>query len=212
VRLDSKSGLLAVSLASLGRCLLLGGGLPSTGLRLLLPPPHLTSVALLEREANIRLWCRHPRWNYHRGLSNRSILHPWCGCDKSELSPHAASPRRGEAEAPLPAWRHEELLDGVLYHGPPRGWCPTASWAHDGGAWVTPPGGATQVAEVVNDELEVLKVNGFTKGESTACQTFTVDINGDHRWGNHRNTYMKSMPQISPFLGTNCRCFLHQKE
>jgi hypothetical protein len=67
------------------------------------PSPHLTSVALLEREADIRLWCRHPRWNYHRGLSNRSILHPWCGCDKSELSPHAASPRRGEAEAPLPA-------------------------------------------------------------------------------------------------------------
>jgi hypothetical protein len=33
-------------------------------------------------------------------------------------------PRRGEAGAPLPTWRSEELFDEVLYHGLPRGWRP----------------------------------------------------------------------------------------
>jgi hypothetical protein len=94
---------------------------------------------------------------------------------------------RGEAKAPLTTWRHEELLGRVLYHGLPWRWYPTMSWAHEGGTWVAPPGGEAQAAEVVNDELEVPKANGFTEGESTTHQTFTIDSDGDHRWGNHQN-------------------------
>jgi hypothetical protein len=41
--------------------------------------------------------------------------------------------------------------------------------------------GEAQAAEVVGDELKVPKVNGFTKGESIACQMFTVATNGDCR-------------------------------
>jgi hypothetical protein len=39
----------------------------------------------------------------------------------------SGDPKRGEAEAPLPVRRREELLGGVLYHGLPQGWCPAAS-------------------------------------------------------------------------------------
>jgi hypothetical protein len=35
--------------------------------------------------------------------------------------------------------------------------------------------------EEVGNELEILKVNSFTEGESTARQMFTVDSDGDHR-------------------------------
>jgi hypothetical protein len=42
-----------------------------------------------------------------------------------------------------------------------------------------PPGGEAQAGKVVNDELEVPKVNDFIEEESTARQTFTVD--GDRR-------------------------------
>jgi hypothetical protein len=37
------------------------------------------------------------------------------------------------------------------------------------------------VAEVVGDELEAPKVNGFTLGETTARQVLTIDSDGDHR-------------------------------
>jgi hypothetical protein len=159
VRLDRGSGLLAGELASPWCCLWLGGGLLSTGLHLL---PPLMSVTLLKWEASVRPWHHHPWWNRHHGLTGRSILHPWCGCDGSGRSPYAAPPGRGEAEGPLPAPCHEELLDGILYHGPPWGWCPAASRAHEGSARVTPPGGEAQATEVVDDELEAPKENAFT--------------------------------------------------
>jgi hypothetical protein len=41
--------------------------------------------------------------------------------------------------------------------------------------------GEAQAAEVVSDELKVPEVNGFTKGEPIAHQTFTVNSDGDHR-------------------------------
>jgi hypothetical protein len=99
-RLDRGSGLLVGDLASSWHCLLLGGGLPSVGLHAL---PLLMSVSLLEREVSIRPWRCHPWWNRRHGLSGRSVLHLWCGCDGSEQSPSASPPRRGEDEAPLPA-------------------------------------------------------------------------------------------------------------
>jgi hypothetical protein len=124
VQLDRSSGLLAGELALSWRYLLLSGGLWSMGLCLL---PPMTSATSLKMEAGFRL--RHLRpWGNHRrdlssqrrnrrcGLSSRSILHPWCSCDRSEQSPHVVPPRSGEAEAPVPAGRHEDLLDGVPYH------------------------------------------------------------------------------------------------
>jgi hypothetical protein len=77
-------GLLADELASPWHYPLLGGGLPSTGLRLL---PPVTSLTSLEREA----YC-HPWGNRRRGLSGLS-----------ERSAHAAPSGRGEAKATLPA-------------------------------------------------------------------------------------------------------------
>jgi hypothetical protein len=121
------------------------------------------------------------------GLSGWSVLHQRWGCEGSGWSPRVMPPRREEAEAPLPTWRHEELLGGVLNHGPLWGWCPTVSWAHEGGVWVTPPRGEAQDAELVGDELEAPKANSFTDGEATTHQAFTVDSDGDHRWGNHQN-------------------------
>jgi hypothetical protein len=53
------------------------------------------------------------------------------------------------------------------------------SWADESDAYVTPPGGEAQGAEVVDDELKVPKVNGFFERESTVRQTFTVDGDGD---------------------------------
>jgi hypothetical protein len=108
------SGLLAGELASLWHYPLLGSGLLSADLRLL---PPVMSVMSLEREASFWLWHRRPRGNRHRGLSSRSVLHPWYGCDGSERSPCVMPSRRGEAEPPLPAWRREELLNRILYHG-----------------------------------------------------------------------------------------------
>jgi hypothetical protein len=49
VQLNHCSGLLVDELVSLWRCPLLGGGLPSTGLRL---SPSVMSMTSLEREAN----------------------------------------------------------------------------------------------------------------------------------------------------------------
>jgi hypothetical protein len=99
MRLDHGSVLLTSELASPWHCLLLDGGLPSTGLRLL---PPLMSVALHGREAYIRPRCRHPWWNCRGDLSGQSILHPWCGCDRSGQSPCDVTPGRGVAEAPHP--------------------------------------------------------------------------------------------------------------
>jgi hypothetical protein len=69
VWLDRGSGLLAGKLASPWHCILHNGGLSSMGLRFLPPPPPMTSVALLEREADIWPWHHRPRWNHHHGLS-----------------------------------------------------------------------------------------------------------------------------------------------
>jgi hypothetical protein len=178
LRLNRGSGLLVGELASPWCCSLLGGGLPSAGLHLL---PPVTSVTSLKREAGF--WPRrHRPWgNHRRGLSGQSILHPWCGCDGSEQSPHTTLSGRGEAEAPVPTWHREDLLDGVLYHGLPWGRCPATSWAPGSGTCVTPPRGEAQAAEVVGDELKVPKVNYFAKGESTTRQTFTVGMDGDRR-------------------------------
>jgi hypothetical protein len=85
----------------------------------------------------------------------------------------------GRPKPPLFARRREELLGRVLYHGPPWGWCPIASWAHEGSAWVAPPGGEAQATKVVGDELEAPKVNGFTEGEATTRQACTGGSDGD---------------------------------
>jgi hypothetical protein len=117
--------------------------------------------------------------NYRRGLSGLNVLLPRCGCDGSEQSPCVVPSLRWEVEAPLPTWRHEELLGGVPYHFPPRGGCPAVSWADESSSCVAPPGGVAQAVEVVGDELEVPKMNGLTEGESTARQMFTVSGDGD---------------------------------
>jgi hypothetical protein len=106
MRLNRGSGMLAGELVSPWRYPLLDDGLPSAGLHLL---PPVMSVTLPKREDGF-----HPRGNRHHGWS---ILHPWCGCDRSERSPRASPSGTGEAKAPLPTCRGEELLDGVLYHG-----------------------------------------------------------------------------------------------
>jgi hypothetical protein len=124
MRLDRGSGLLAGEHTSPWCCLGLSVGLPSTGLHVL---PPLTRVALLEGEAGVQPWHRCTRWNHRHGLSCQSVLHSWCGCDRSGQSPCAMPPGRGEAEAPLPARHHEELLGVFFYHGPPQGWCPATS-------------------------------------------------------------------------------------
>jgi hypothetical protein len=106
--MNSSSSLLASELASPWRCPLLGGGLPSAGLRLL---PLVMNMTSLERKAGFQPRCGRPQGNRHHGLSGQSVLHP----------------------------------------------------------------------EVVGDELEVPKVNGFTEEESTTHQTFTINSDGDHR-------------------------------
>jgi hypothetical protein len=120
VWLDRGSGLLAGEPALLWCCFWHDSGLRSTRLHLL---PLLMGMTLLEGEAGIRLRCHRPRWNCHHGLSDRSVLRPWCGCDGSKRSPRVVPPGRGKAEATLPARCREELLVGVIYHGSLRGWC-----------------------------------------------------------------------------------------
>jgi hypothetical protein len=114
---------------------------------------------------------------------------------------------RREAEASFPTWCHEELLSGVLNHGPPRGRCPTTSWGHERGAFIAPPRGEAQAAEVVSDELEVPKANGFAKGESTALQTLTVGGDDDCRWWNHQNDLEEKHAANPASWNANCQCF-----
>jgi hypothetical protein len=97
------------------------------------------------------------------------VLQPWCGSDGSRQSPRAVPPGRRKDEALVPAWHHEELLSGVLYRGMPLGRSPDVSWAHEGDAWVAPPGGEAHTTKIVGDELNVPKANRFAEGESTAC-------------------------------------------
>jgi hypothetical protein len=50
------------------------------------------------------------------------VLQPWCGCNGSRQSPVACLlGEGGGGEGPLPTRHREDLLDGVLYHGPPWG-------------------------------------------------------------------------------------------
>jgi hypothetical protein len=163
--LNSDSGLLADEVASSWRWPLLGCGMLSIGLR---PLPFMTNVESLGGEVNFWLWHHHQQGKPHRGLWGQSILHPWGGRGGSERGPRATPSGGRASEASFPNWCHEELLSGVLNHGPPQGRCPAASWAHESGAFVTLPGGKAQAAEVVGDELKVPKANGFTEGQSTA--------------------------------------------
>jgi hypothetical protein len=117
-QLNHDSRFLTDELASSWRCLLLGYGLPNKGLRLLSP---VMSVTSRRREARFWLQRCRPWRNRHRGLSGQSVLHLWCGCDRSERSPCAMPSGRGEAKAPLPTWHLEEFLGGVPSHGPLRG-------------------------------------------------------------------------------------------
>jgi hypothetical protein len=100
VRLNRGSDLLAGELASQCCYLLIGSGLLSMSLHLL---PSMTSMMSLKRDTGFRPRHHHPWWNRRCGLNGQSVLHPWCGCDGSELSPRAMPPRRGEAKAPVPA-------------------------------------------------------------------------------------------------------------
>jgi hypothetical protein len=49
-------------------------------------------------------------------------------------------------------------------------WCPYSA----------APGREAQSVEAVSDELKALKVNGFTEGEATTQQTFTVSSDDEH--------------------------------
>jgi hypothetical protein len=57
---DHGGGLLAREFASLWRCLMLGSGMPSTGLRLL---PSVACMASLDREVSFQPWRRCPWWS-----------------------------------------------------------------------------------------------------------------------------------------------------
>jgi hypothetical protein len=122
--LDRGGGMLTGELALSWHCLLLSCGMSSTSLDLL---PSVTSMASLDREVGFRPWCHRPQGNHHHGLCGYSILHPWCGCGESERAPHAAPSGGREAEASFPGRCHEELLGGVLDHGPPWSRCPAVS-------------------------------------------------------------------------------------
>jgi hypothetical protein len=113
VRLDHGRGLLTSKLALLWRCVLLHEGKLSMG-SCLLPP--LTSAVSLEREDGIQPQHRRPWWNYHHGLSGRSVLYPWCGCDGSMQSPRVAPPMRGEAKAPslLDVMRNSSMESSIM--------------------------------------------------------------------------------------------------
>jgi hypothetical protein len=60
--------------------------------------PHPKCTLLLEREAGVGLQCRCPWWNRHHGLSCRSALQPWCGCDGCRQSPSVVPSGRGGQE------------------------------------------------------------------------------------------------------------------
>jgi hypothetical protein len=115
MRLDRDSGLLADELALLWHYLLLDYGLLSMGLCSL---PLLTSVSLLKGEADIQLQLHHLRWNHRYGLSGRSVLHPWCGCDGSGRSPHVAPPvgREVRAPSPLGTVRNSSVESSIMAH------------------------------------------------------------------------------------------------
>jgi hypothetical protein len=100
VRLNHGSNLLIGELASPWRWPLLHCGLPSGGLHLL---PHVMSVTSLKMKVGFPPWRYHPWGNRRRGLSGRSVLHPWHGCDGSERSPRVAPSGRWVSEAPFPA-------------------------------------------------------------------------------------------------------------
>jgi hypothetical protein len=86
----------------------------------------LMSTPSLKREFGVRLQCRRLWWNRHHGLSGRCVLWPCYGCGGGKQSPHIAPSGRGEVRAPFSIRSRVELLGGVLYHGPQRGWWPTA--------------------------------------------------------------------------------------
>jgi hypothetical protein len=86
-------------------------GLLSVGSSLL---PLLKGVSSLRWEPGLRSWSNGPQQNRRHGLRGRSILWPWCGCDRSWWQPHATPPGDGEAEAPLSARGYVELIGGVL--------------------------------------------------------------------------------------------------
>jgi hypothetical protein len=62
----------------------------------------------------------------HR-LCDGDVLHPWCSCVGSVRGPRATPSGGREAKASFPTQRHEELLGGVLNHGPSWGQCPAVS-------------------------------------------------------------------------------------
>jgi hypothetical protein len=99
VWLNCSSDLLAGELASLWRCLLLGGGLSSTSSRLL---SSVMSVTLLKGEATFWPWRHRPRGNRHHGLCGRSVLYPWCGCGAGEQGPRAVLLGEGRSKLPSP--------------------------------------------------------------------------------------------------------------
>jgi hypothetical protein len=53
------------------------------------------SVSSLKMEADAWPWLRHPRWDHCHGLSARSILQPWGGCDGSRWIPSVVPSGRG---------------------------------------------------------------------------------------------------------------------
>jgi hypothetical protein len=64
----------------------------------LAPVGPVMSMTSLKWEAGF-----HPQGNRRHGQNGWSILHCWCGCDRSERSPHAMPFGRGKAKAPLHA-------------------------------------------------------------------------------------------------------------
>jgi hypothetical protein len=105
---------------------------------------------------------------------------PWCGCGESEQRPRDEPSRGREAEASFLARRPEELLAGVLNHGPPQGRCSAASLAHEDSAFVAPPRGEAQAAELVGDELAPPRGRGkwFCQGRIHR----TSDAHRQWRW------------------------------
>jgi hypothetical protein len=71
------------------------------------------------------------------------------------------------------------------------------TYEHD--VWVIPLRRKTQVAEVVDGELQAPKANGLTWGESNVDQVVAIGNDGEFLWINHRNFHMKACCK-SPFL------------